>query len=274
MVLHSMAHAAAIPARIPPDYRGLAYWMNRALEQLREFRSDPNSDVVHDLRVALRRSRSIADAMQEVDPHPDWNEMRVAARKLFQSLGELRDVQVMADWLNRLCPEPDALKDHLLQTLAAAENLANLKAQHRARRFDDSRWKQLQRALSSRIRRVPVDGEAAHCLALERLEEAKELHRRAMRTESEKPWHGLRVGIKRFRYTTESLVPTAHAEWAESLKRVQHLLGNIHDLDVFAARLKKAIAQHGGETSADWNSRIAAARLKNVETYRQLTLGT
>ena len=100
--------------------------MNRTLEQLREFRSGPNSDVVHDLRVALRRSRSIADAMQEVDPHPDWNEMRIAARKLFQSLGELRDVQIMADWLNRLCPEQDALKDYLLQTLAAAEKLANL----------------------------------------------------------------------------------------------------------------------------------------------------
>jgi len=49
--------------------------------------------------------------MKEVDPHPDWNEMRQAARKMFRSLGELRDVQVMADWLNKLCPENDALKN-------------------------------------------------------------------------------------------------------------------------------------------------------------------
>jgi len=226
------------------------------------------------LRVALRRSRSIADAMKEVDPHPHWNEMRQAARKMFRSLGELRDVQVMADWLNGLCPEDDALKNHLLETLAHAEKLANLKAQHRAERFDDKGWRKLMHSLSARMRRVPTDGDAAHCLALERLEEAKELHRRAMRTENEKPWHALRVGIKHFRYTTESLLPTAHAEWAESLKRVQDVLGNIHDLDVFALRLRRAIAQYVGNSKVDWDSRIAAEREKNVETYRQLTLGT
>ena len=269
-----MAHAVAIPARISPDYRGLPFWMNRTLEELQKFRSDPNTDVVHDLRVALRRSRSIADAMKEVDPHPDWNEMRQAARKMFRSLGELRDVQVMADWLNKLCPEDDALKNHLLETLAHAERLANLKAQHRAERFDDRHWKKLMHSLGARMRRVHADGDAAHCLALERLEEAKELHRRAMRTENEKPWHALRVGIKHFRYTTESLLPAAHAEWAESLKRVQEVLGNIHDLDVFSLRLRRAMAQHVGETNADWDSRIAAEREKNVETYRQLALGT
>jgi len=130
------------------------------------------------------------------------------------------------------------------------------------------------RSLAARMRRVPPDGDAAHCLALERFEEAKELHRRAMRTENEKPWHALRVGIKHFRYTTESLFATAHAEWAESLKRVQEVLGNIHDLDVFALRLRRAIAQHVDETNVDWGGRIAAEREKNIATYRQLALGT
>jgi len=31
--------------------------MSRTLEELQTLRSDPNTDVVHDLRVALRRSR-------------------------------------------------------------------------------------------------------------------------------------------------------------------------------------------------------------------------
>jgi len=33
--------------------------------------------------------------------------------------------------------------------------------------------KKLSRSLSARMRRVPADGDAAYCLALERLEEAK-----------------------------------------------------------------------------------------------------
>src|SRR5439155_18417981 len=122
-------------------------------------------------------------------------------------------------------------------------------------------------------RRVPADGAAAHCLGLERLEEAKELHHRAMRTESPKPWHALRIRVKRFRYTVECLLPRVHAELGESLKRVQDVLGDIHDLDVLARMLKEACKQTPGDTQ-DWEMRIESERQKHLQTYRQLSLGT
>ncbi|MCI0455893.1 MAG: CHAD domain-containing protein [Gemmataceae bacterium] len=33
---------------------------------------------VHDLRVALRRCRSMADGLQELQPHPKWRKMKKA----------------------------------------------------------------------------------------------------------------------------------------------------------------------------------------------------
>jgi CHAD domain-containing protein len=246
--------------------------MKRTLEELAHLRSEQTADTVHDLRVALRRCRSVAAVMEEVDPHPDWEEMRKAARRLFRALGELRDAHVMTDWLNQLQPETDSLKTKMLEALASTEKAAQGKALRRAQRFDVKAWKALSRSLTSRVRRVPVDGDAAHCLALERLEEARELHRRAMRTESAKPWHALRVGVKRFRYTAESLLPTTHAEWNESLKRLQDVLGNIHDLDLLAEMVKNARTEQ--DVHDDWYTRIEDERHKNQETYRQLALGT
>ena len=46
------------------EQRGLTYWMERVLKELEEVRSAPEADAVHDLRVALRRCRSLAAVME------------------------------------------------------------------------------------------------------------------------------------------------------------------------------------------------------------------
>ena len=46
---------------------GLRFWMQRVLEECERVRQDFAADPVHDLRVALRRCRSMADG---VSPQP------------------------------------------------------------------------------------------------------------------------------------------------------------------------------------------------------------
>jgi CHAD domain-containing protein len=269
-----MAFAVAIATRAPIEHRDLAYWMSRALEELGELRSDPSVDAVHDFRVALRRCRSVAAAVAEIDPHPDWGEMRGCARKVFRSMGELRDAQMAEEWLEQLVPEPDPVKLLVLDSVKRTQGTALAKALHFAERFDGERWAELAKVLCSRLRKIPVDGEAARCLALERLEEAHELHRRALRTESAAPWHQLRIGLKRFRYTLELLVPSLHAKWIPSLKRVQDLLGDVHDLDTLVALAGDSRGAGGPGLEAILRERVEVIRQEKLQAYRQQALGS
>jgi CHAD domain-containing protein/HD superfamily phosphodiesterase len=76
--------------------------MGRVLEECEHVAADFSADPVHDLRVALRRCRSMADGMMAMDPEPDWKAMKKSGKRLFQRLGALRDVQIMMEWMEKL----------------------------------------------------------------------------------------------------------------------------------------------------------------------------
>ena len=91
-------------AHKPAKTTGLSYWILQVLEQCDRVSADFDADAVHDLRVALRRCRSMADGLRAIDPDPSWKAMKKAGRQLFQRLGALRDVQVMMEWIQELEP--------------------------------------------------------------------------------------------------------------------------------------------------------------------------
>src|ERR1700758_852613 len=81
---------------------GLRYWMLRVCEECHNAAVDFRADPVHDLRVSLRRCRSLADGMIAMDPDREWKAMKKAGKALFQRLGDLRDVQIMMEWIEKL----------------------------------------------------------------------------------------------------------------------------------------------------------------------------
>jgi CHAD domain-containing protein len=249
--------------------------MERVLREIAKLRESPNDeDVVHDLRVSIRRCRSIASVMEEVDPEPAWLEMRRAAKKLFHGLGALRDAQVMKTWVQKLAPEGNPIAAQLLANSAELDPELHEDALRAARRFDDKDWQRLERALQRRTRLVSVGGLAAECLAFERFEAAKELHARALRTEKSKPWHALRKSMKEFRYTVENLLPEHHARWRENLKRVQDLLGDVHDFDVLAAAVESAKVADAEASRRVWHEILARERSERTAAYRELMAGS
>ncbi|MBZ5700504.1 MAG: CHAD domain-containing protein [Acidobacteriia bacterium] len=243
-------------------------------KELERVCSTREQDAVHDLRVAIRRCRSLAAALQEADPTPGWKQLRKAPAKLFRELGAWRDAQVLEGWVRRLAPEEkDAARSRLLEILEAREHEAEAAALRAAEKFDAAGWKRLERGLRRRALLAPADGPAAQCLALERFEAAHELHARALRTERPKPWHLLRIGLKRFRYTVENLLPQQLPAWEESLKRAQDLLGDVHDLDVLGELLKGEAGNLPAESAGAFRRTLERERGERLQTYRQLTLG-
>jgi CHAD domain-containing protein len=247
---------------------GLRYWMARVLEECEHVSADFSADPVHDLRVALRRCRSMADGMMAMDPDKDWKAMKKAGKRLFQRLGTLRDVQIMMEWIEKLAvhvartpslallpPEenpgdatgtsastesvessphdPAALA--LLDILRARESEQKHQARAALDEFDRKQWRQWSQSLPVRAARIRPGSAVFKHLALERWTAARELHTRAMRNRSQIAFHTLRIGIKRFRYIVENFLPEEHKAWSNDLKHMQDLLGEVHDLDVLWA---------------------------------------
>ncbi len=268
-----MATVTPLPSGPHTEHRGLSFWMDRVIKELENVRSSPDTDAVHDLRVAIRRCRSVAAAMGEVDPDPAWAAMRKVARKLFRGLGALRDAQVIDQWVKKLAPETDPVRAHLQTAFESNESNLQASVLRLAGKFDQKSWRRLERTLRQRSRLVPIGSLAAECLALERFESARELHAKALRTKKPKPWHALRIGLKRFRYTVESLLPEHYAAWSDNFKRLQDMLGEIHDLDVLAEVVKKSDFHETEASLKLWQEFIERERNERIETYRQLTLG-
>jgi len=256
------------------QHRDLAQWIRRVLAELANLRRAPDKDTVHDLRVAIRRCRSVAAVMEEVDPSPLWRELRHIPKKLFRRLGALRDAQIMGDWVKAHGAENDRLRLVLEAHFVSREPRLLHDAVRAAEKFDEKSWKRLDHKLRKRVRLVPAGSLAAECLALERLQEAHRLHARAIRADKPNSWHALRIGIKKFGYTVESFLPERYEVWSPNLKRLQDILGEIHDLDVLSVLVRDKAQADVPELLGEWQRMIDRERNKCLDQYADLTAGT
>jgi CHAD domain-containing protein len=252
---------------------GFAHWMRRVPEECQRASADLAAEPVHDLRVALRRCRSMADGLMAVDPDSAWKDMKKAGKALFSSLGELRDVQVMMEWVRKLGPPEDPETQALLDVLTRREQSDKLLAAEAVRSFDVRQWRKWTRELPRRAARLKTGSTVFKHLALERWTEAHELHRRALRNRSQVSFHQLRIGIKRFRYIVENFLPQQHEPWSSDLKELQDLLGDIHDLDVLWATATQVNAFGSMESRARWHAIVHEAREKRITRYRERMVG-
>jgi CHAD domain-containing protein len=297
---------------MPKPKLGLRAWMERVLVECDRAAAGLDLDPVHDLRVALRRCRSLADGLMAIDPDSSWKAMKKAGRKLFQALGELRDMQVMEEWIEKLSgttstggrapldfsvgslslnglssdnfssdnssgglPLRDSVVVKLLAYLHGRETECKQHAFKDLNQFDRKQWRQWSRTLPQRASRVRPGSVVYLHLALEKWTAAYELHKHALRTRSQVSWHELRIGIKRFRYTVENFLPRQHALWGDDLKELQDLLGEVHDLDVlWATAISPEVSAFPDvESRTRWRALLSAERAKRIERYRNKMVG-
>src|ERR1700733_6387209 len=95
--------------------------MNRVSEMADKLEDGWDSDGVHDLRVALRRCRTMADALSEVNYLPNRQKLNKTTRLLYQALGELRDSQVAKQWGKKLGAAKDPVRRSLLKVFDETE---------------------------------------------------------------------------------------------------------------------------------------------------------
>jgi CHAD domain-containing protein len=215
-----------------PASEALERSLKRALRNHKRAQKDLNIDPVHDFRVALRRCRSLAEGLSAVNSDPVWGRLRKAAKRQQRALSDLRDIQVLRNWLEPLGltsgPVGKALGSYFKkqQKSAKREALSSLKA------FPRKKWKRWLRRLPAGIELIRVNRQLLAQLLLEQLSRIVELHHRWAKQQSTEIWHDLRVSVKRFRYMVESFLPEEGEAWSTELQGAQDLLGEGHDLDM------------------------------------------
>lgn len=277
--------------------------MLRVLDECERVSADFSPEPVHDLRVALRRCRSLADGLLALDPDPNWKAMKKAGKRLFQRLGALRDTQVMMEWTEKLsvqkprvawtplpalpeaernnasAPHPaqepgsDPAAQALIEILHAREREQKLEAHAAVEEFDRKEWRQWSKSLPARAAHFRLGSALFKHLALERWTEARELHNRALRNRSQTAFHTLRIGIKRLRYIVENFLPVEHKAWSDDLKEMQDLLGEVHDLDVLWATAVSCHVFPHAQSRKLWHEIILKERKKRIERYRARMVG-
>jgi CHAD domain-containing protein len=260
-----MAHNIHLRASEPPKRVGLDDWMARVAALADEARDGWHSDDIHDLRTAIRRCRTMAEALSEVNPDPGWRRLKKSTRKLFRALGELRDTQIKLEWLKKLGPASDPLRKIVAAALEQRIFMQKKICDGALAKFDPKDWRKLSKKVSGKAQFFPVESVVYQRLALARLNEAGALYEIARKGRSRIAWHRTRIALKHFRYTLENFAPHRGELWIDPLKRMQDLLGEVHDLDV----LRREIWRH----KAKLEPALIARWLEEMEQRRKSHLG-
>ncbi len=266
-----MAHSIPISRGNSAKRIGLEVWMERVLLKAEEARRGWNADAVHDLRVALRRCRTMAEALSEVNPGPGWRKLKKSSRGLFHTLGVLRDTQVEKEWVRKLAAPDDPIRRYMLRVLSLEERKHRKAAEQALGRFDRKEWRRWSKKLAHKAQFFPLESVVFQRLALASLNESVELYQRARKGRSRVAWHRLRIGLKRFRYIVENFLPQRYEAWGEDLRHMQDLLGDVHDLDVLRIEIRRRCAKRDPAAPAAWLEKIDTERKARLDELHSKT---
>jgi CHAD domain-containing protein len=247
-----------------PASRALERSLRRALRNHKRAQRKLKPDPVHDFRVALRRCRSLAEGLHAVDPDPVWMRLRKASKRQQRALSDLRDIQVLTNWLKPLRLTGSPVGEALASYFKKQERRAEKEARSSLNEFPRKRWKRWLRRLPAGTEFIRVNRRRLAQLLLEQLGHIIELHESWTKQPAAETWHELRVSVKRFRYMIESFLPEKNEAWSADLQGAQDLLGEGHDLDVLHDLIVKLARKKSLPKSA------VSQSLRRVDSAAQL----
>jgi CHAD domain-containing protein len=222
------------------------------------------SEALHDVRVAMRRMRSLLRAFRKYLPVQPRKEIEELLAEISEEIGPVRDLDEWVDFLqstrirsimaqSRLFP---AYVRHHQQRRQLA--YATVRRCLRGRHFASQRLKinRLLREELPRLSKIEPPG-SLEKFAARQLDKAlrRALKReRLRRSTSPEKLHDLRITLRKARYLTEFFGPVLGASTPKLTKRlhqVERVLGRIHDVDMGMVHLMRegplpprAIAMH------------------------------
>ncbi len=253
-------------------------------------------EALHDLRVAVRRLRTWLRAYRAALDDTVTRKSRRAFAKLARATNDARDAEVALAWLHAVADVPAAVQpDHqrVLGALPAEQQrAAQGAAKYLARRLPGAA-RRLSRQLAEYYVRRSVDRDeelSMHTLTASLLRQHRRRLAKALGRvhgpDDAAAAHRARIEGKHLRYLLEPLDADPRAAHAvQRLKALQDRLGEHHDAQLLAQRLRKAgapelalLAERDGIRAftsfrRSWNARRTAAELRGIDAIAARVAG-
>jgi CHAD domain-containing protein len=259
------------PATVGPYLAGKLHTLDARLGEVapRVLASGDDEEAVHDLRVAIRRTRTVLEVGRAVLGRFQADEVRRALRDVMRATSDLRDEEVLLALIASLgVPHPDVQtwletrqrrERKLRRALVRAVRTGELErgrallAALLAFRIDPGRDRRLSKFARRAVERSRRDVDRRRDAPLH---DADALHR-------------LRIAYKRLRYTVDTFadaLPTDMAAFSQPAARFQGRLGDLHDVDVAVGCVRRARAL-SPEARDALLAALARERESRVATY-------
>jgi CHAD domain-containing protein len=231
-------------------------------------RDEADGEALHDFRVALRRLRSTLRSFRTELDRATPRKLRTGVRDLARATAPARDAEVLAAWTKELEPEVPRAKRAGMPWFEArlAERRDRAYAEIQADVIPGfaKLERRLRKALALVARRERDGASYGTVLGSLVSEHAAVLEQELATFQSpsdDAAAHSARISAKRLRYILEPVVelePRAGTIVA-ALKRLQTLLGEVHDLGLLATELADAVATAAAERARRQHDRALGA---------------
>ena len=232
--------------------------------------SGADRNAVHDLRVALRRARTVLELGRGVLGKFHADEVRRALRDIQRATGAVRDEEVLLELLGSLASAGPDVRAWLDGRQRRERRLQGA-LRRMLRAGDLDRGRRLMAALLE-FRIKPSQDRRLAKFARRTVEEALQdvERRRGTATDDAAGLHRLRIAYKRLRYTVETFadaLPAEQGALARAAARFQGRLGDLHDVDIAIAcvRAARALSEDGRAALLATLARTRSARVAAYE---------
>ena len=259
-------------------------------EQLDGVRAAEDIEFIHRARVASRRLRSALKMFPDCFDAKTMKRWRKQIRRITEGLGDARDKDVQIDFL---CGILSAVTDKscfpgIVRLLAQLEHERDLLQPTVIKAADRLAASKVLEEMQAVTKAVLVELKGAEAKGLEpgdysdfaraqtrrhvpgRLEEMLRYQDSLQNLDDRQRHHAMRIAAKRLRYTVEIAKPVygpALDEILAAVKRVQTLLGDVHDCDVWLEHLDAYAAAQRRQTIAFFGRAARFARLEAGINY-------
>jgi CHAD domain-containing protein len=209
--------------------------IKKIINKLDDYLNDPNEENIHDIRIAIRRLEAAYNTLpKKIRKQPDLQNYVIQSKMLFKINTEIRDFDIITSKLDQqhfvnssssrlvsslMIKRKSKIKDgHIMASKLRSFPLPKLDEKNIAESKLKKRFHKIITKLNVRIKQnIP--------LVLNDNEKIEELHR-------------LRKDLKKLRYTVELTLGNRKTTHIENLRKIQDVLGEIHDSDIMLDYLK------------------------------------